>query len=109
MLKSENPYSCDYDFVQQGGAMNELTVTITLAEYRDLIEDVTRLNIELDQLKAEKKELEDKAKSLSEALAACELPRWIKAFANSLAHWGEDQDDDSDDEAEESEDQEDTD
>ena len=97
MLKSENPYSCDYDFVQQGGAMNELTVTITLAEYRDLIEDVTRLNIELDQLKAEKKELEDKAKSLSEALAACELPRWIKAFANSLARWGEDQNDDSDD------------
>ncbi len=105
MLKSEHPYSCDYDFVQQGEAMNELTVSITLAEYRDLIEDNTRLNIELDTLKAEKKELEDKVKSLSEALAACELPKWIKAIGNSLAHWGEDRDDESD----ESEGQEDTD
>ena len=108
MLKSEHPYSCDYDFVQQGEAMNELTVTITLAEYRDLIEDSTRLNIELDRLKAEKKELEEKAKALSEALAACELPKWIRAIGNSLAHWGEDQDDPGD-KAEESEDQEDTD
>ena len=101
MLKSEHPYSCDYDFVQQGEAMNELTVTITLAEYRDLIEDQTRMSLEIDRLKAEKKELEDKAKSLSEALAVCELPKWIKAIGNSLAHWGEDQDDDADDPGEE--------
>ena len=101
MLKSEHPYSSDYDFVQQGEAMNELTVTITLAEYRDLIEDQTRMSLEIDRLKAEKKELEDKAKSLSEALAVCELPKWIKAIGNSLAHWGEDQDDDADDPGEE--------
>lgn len=97
MLKSEQSYSCDYDFVQQGEAMNELTVKITLSEYRDLIADQTRMSLEIDRLKAEKKELEDKAKSLSEALAVCELPKWIKAIGNSLAHWGEDQDDDSDD------------
>ena len=101
MLKSEHPYSCDYDFVQQGEAMNELTVTITLAEYRDLIADQTRMSLEIDRLKAEKKELEDKAKSLSDALAVCELPKWIKAIGNSLAHWGEDQDDDADDPGEE--------
>ena len=93
MLKSENPYSCEHDFVQQGEAMNELTVTVTLAEYRELIEDQTRMDLEIDRLKAEKKELEDKAKSLSEALAVCELRKWIKAIGNSLAHWGEDQDD----------------
>ena len=81
--------------------MNELTVTITLAEYRDLIADQTRMSLEIDRLKAEKKELEDKAKSLSDALAVCELPKWIKAIGNSLAHWGEDQDDDADDPGEE--------
>ena len=101
MLKSEQSYSCDYDFVQQGEAMNELTVKITLSEYRDLIADQTRMSLEIDRLKAEKKELEDKAKSLSDALAVCELPKWIKAIGNSLAHWGEDQDDDADDPGEE--------
>jgi hypothetical protein len=38
MLKSEVPYGNENDFVETNGGLKELTVTITLNEYRTLIQ-----------------------------------------------------------------------
>lgn len=95
-LKTEYNYSED-DFVQRGEGLDELTVTITLCEYRNLIAEQTRLDMTVDRLQEEKAELEKKLKTTSEALATCKMPEWVKAIGNSLVHWGEDQSDDGED------------
>ena len=82
------------DFVQRGEALDELTVTITLCEYRNLISENTRLDMTLGRVQEEKAELEKKMQAASEALAACKMPEWVKSIGNTLAHWGEDQGDD---------------
>lgn len=98
-LKTADSYSKD-DFVQRGEALDELTVTITLCEYRNLIAEQTRLGMVVDRLQEEKAELEKKLKATSEALAACKMPDWVRAIGNTLAHWGENQDDGNEDEQE---------
>ena len=90
-LKTDFSYTDD-DFVQRGEGLDELTVTITLCEYRNLITEQVRLDMTVDRLQEEKAELEKKLKAASEALATCKLPEWVRAIGNSLAHWGEDQD-----------------
>ncbi len=77
-LKTDYSYSKD-DFVQRGEALDELTVTITLCEYRNLITEQTRLDMVVERLQEEKAELEKKLKAASEALAACKMPDWVKA------------------------------
>ena len=88
------------DFVQRGEALDELTVTITLCEYRDLISENTRLDMTLVRVQEEKAELEKKLQAASEALATCKMPEWVNSIGNTLAHWGEDQGDDEAREAE---------
>ena len=90
-LKTAYNYNED-DFTERAGQLDELTVTITLCEYRNLISEQTRLDMIVDRLQEEKAELEKKLKAASEALAACKMPEWVKAIGNTLAHWGEDQD-----------------
>lgn len=90
-LKTDYRYNED-DFTERSGQLDELTVTITLCEYRNLLTEQTRLDMTVDWLQEEKAELEKKLKAASEALAACKMPEWIKAIGNTLAHWGEDQD-----------------
>lgn len=91
-LKTEYGYNED-DFTERSGQLDELMVTITLSEYRNLIVTQTRLDAEVDRLQEEKAELEKKLKAASEALTACKKPEWIRAIGNVLAHWGEDQGD----------------
>lgn len=79
------------DFAERSGQLDELTVTITLCEYRNLITEITRLDMTVDRLQEEKAELEKKLKAASEALAVCKMPEWVKSIGNALAHWGEDQ------------------
>ena len=98
-LKTDYNYNED-DFTERNGQLDELTVTITLCEYRNLITEQTRLDMTVDRLQEEKAELEKKLKAASEALAACKMPEWVKSIGNTLAHWGEDQDDDGEREAE---------
>lgn len=43
----------DYDFVEKAGELNEITVTITLAEYRALIEDKCYNEKAIDELQKE--------------------------------------------------------
>ena len=89
-LKTDYRYNED-DFAERGGQLDELTVTITLCEYRNLISEQTRLDMIVDRLQEEKAELEKKLKAASEALAVCKMPEWVKSIGNVLAHWGEDQ------------------
>lgn len=90
-LKTDCRYNED-DFAERSGQLDELTVTITLCEYRNLITEQTRLDMTVDRLQEEKAELEKKLKAASEALAACKMPEWVKTIGNALAHWGENQD-----------------
>lgn len=55
-LKTEYTYNDD-DFIQTTGGMKELTVTITLCEYRNLIQDIVRSEKTIDQLQDEKEKL----------------------------------------------------
>lgn len=89
-LKTDYNYNED-DFTERNGQLDELTVTITLCEYRNLITEITRLDMTVDRLNEEKSELEQKLKSASEALAVCKMPERVKSVGNALAHWGEDQ------------------
>lgn len=91
-LKTEYNYNED-DFAERSRQLEELTVTITLCEYRNLITEQTRLDMTVDRLQEEKAELEKKLKAASEALAACKMPEWVRTIGNALAHWGEDDED----------------
>lgn len=51
------------DFVQKDGFMNELTVTITLAEYRYLIREQTRSAKQIECLEEELKKAKESAKT----------------------------------------------
>lgn len=90
-LKTEYSYPED-NFVQRGVVLDELTVTITLCEYRNLITEQMRLDMVVDRLEQEKADLEKKLKAASEAIAVCKMPDWVKSIGNVLAHWGENHD-----------------
>lgn len=97
-------YYNEDDFVERDGAMHELTVTITLCEYRNLIRETTRLELELELERGKYEELEEKCRLLSKALAACKVPQFLKDLGRMLA--GDDpaeEPDDQEDEAEEPE------
>lgn len=71
--KKDHYGSSDYDFV----ASNEITVTITLSEYRSLVTkskdgEINRLNNEIWQLKANCDRLEAQVKSLKELINSSE-------------------------------------
>lgn len=87
--KTEYGYNED-DFVEVDGAMNELTVTITLCEYRSLISEQVRAEDTITRLNEEKEELEKALKSAKDLIAVCKLPEWIREFGTALSHWGED-------------------
>lgn len=61
-LKTDYEYNED-DFVQKDGFMNELTVTITLAEYRYLIREQTRSAKQIECLEEEIKKAKESAKT----------------------------------------------
>ena len=61
-LKTEYSYNED-DFVQNGESMNELTVTITLAEYRNLIREQSRNEKQIEFLEEQLKKSAETAKT----------------------------------------------
>ena len=79
------------DFAQRGGALEELTVTITLCEYRNMVREQARNELQIERL-------QDENGKLSNALAACKLPEWVKSIGRALS--GEDA---ADEEAEDGE------
>lgn len=88
------------DFVQRGEALDELTITITLCEYRNLISENTRLDMTLGRVQEEKAELVKQLENARQVLATCKMPEWVKSIGKTLAHWGEDQGEDGEREAE---------
>lgn len=91
----------DDDFMERGGEMEELTVTITLCEFRNMVRELARNELQIERLQDEKAELELKCKDLAHALAACKMPEWVKDFGRALC--GEDRADEEAEDAEESE------
>ena len=86
------------DFAQRGETLEELTVTITLCEYRNMVRELARSELQIERLQDEKEKLLDENGKLSNALAACKLPEWVKSIGRALA--GEDA---ADEEAEDGE------
>lgn len=64
-LKTETFYNED-DFIQQNESLNELTVTITLCEYRNLISEREYNEKEIEELKEENEILRKKVEKLSQ-------------------------------------------
>lgn len=73
------------DFTQRGGALEELTVTITLCEYRNIVRDLARSELQIERMQDEKAELEKKCADFANALAACKLPEWVKNIGRALS------------------------
>ena len=105
-LKTDYHYNED-DYVERSGQLDELTVTITLCEYRNLITEQTRLDMTVDRLQEEKVELEKKLQAASEitrflreqkaelidslvnaqeGFRLCNTPEWVQAIAEKLDH-----------------------
>ena len=74
------------DYIEKNGAVEELTVTITLCEYRRLIEENVRLNTIAEQHADEIESLEKQKNILTEHLFACkpDLAADILAFSKKL-------------------------
>ena len=89
MLKYDMPRADEDDFVQHGETMDELTVTITLCEYRRLVADNALLNQELHEQDQKFAEMEKKLKSAMDAPAACIAPEWLRSIGKALANFGE--------------------
>lgn len=78
MLKTEDCYYPKDNFVQEGDTLRELTVEITLDEYRDLI------TWQADNA-ALIGRLEEENKKLKECIAAINAPMALEAFREMLA------------------------
>lgn len=60
-LKTEYSYNED-DFVQNGDEMQELTVTISLCEYRNLVKDLAYQDATIERLEQENEKLKKEQK-----------------------------------------------
>lgn len=66
-LKTEYGFNED-DFAQNGESMNELTVTITLCEYRNLIREQAQAAKEIELLQERLKKAQESGKAFMELL-----------------------------------------
>ena len=97
-MKNEKYYACEEDYVESAGELHELTVTITLNEYRALIREAVVAEAKIERLEAELEELRKEKKSLSDALAVCKMPAFIEKIAAAFASDEDDEESDADDE-----------
>ena len=79
-MKTECGYNED-DFVQNGDSLNELTVMITLAEYRNLIREQTRSAEYIEHLEKELKNAKESAKAFMQ-LFMVKSPETINKFCD---------------------------
>ena len=73
------------DFVQRAGRLEELTVTITLSEYRGLIADQARLETSVERLEQEKTGLQEELESAQKALATYGAPEILRTIGNAFS------------------------
>ena len=95
LVKTDGTYNED-DFVQRDSILDELTVTITLCEYRNLIRAIADYEHEIDRLAEEKKALEKKVNSMSDCLqnpgVIREVGKAIRKVADMWSRLGEEDD-----------------
>ena len=74
------------DYIERDGRCDELTVTITLAEYRALIENTTRDNAIIDRLTDENEELKKRLQASGELIMSArpDIAKKIADFAQDL-------------------------
>ena len=77
-LKTDTSYDAD-NFVQRGSYLDELTVTITLCEYRDLVQQSACDEKEIESLQEEIERLRERIRRLEkterrDALDGVEIP-----------------------------------
>ena len=77
-------YTSEFDYVESGESCHELTVTITLCEYRELIERRVRQAAEIEQLKAERDKYEKLVQECGKALFA-KHPEAVQSFTDGVA------------------------
>lgn len=82
-LKTDGYYN-ENDFVQEDRGMRELTVEISLCEYRNLIQNLTEADLHIEKLRIEKEELEKRVSDLQKCLAAIKMPEWIDGIRRML-------------------------
>lgn len=68
-LKYNSSYSDDFNFVQDGDEMRELTVEITLAEYRELIMSQASADARISELEGENARLLKENESIKNYVA----------------------------------------
>ena len=81
-LKTEYTYNED-DFIETTNGMQELTVTITLGEYRNLIKEITYQDGVIERLQEENKRLTEQNKTIS-AYIVSQKPEMIRNYINAV-------------------------
>ena len=81
-LKTEYSYNED-DFIQNGNDMKELTVTITLCEYRNLVRDLSNADTIVERLQEENKKLTEQNQALSSFIVS-QNPEMIQGLGNAI-------------------------
>lgn len=71
------------DFVQVGKDLNELTVTITLCEYRNLILGQSNAEHKIEKLNSEIEELKKANKSMTDVIIS-QNPNFFSDIANGI-------------------------
>lgn len=86
MIKTEYDYNCgDYNYVKRDGKLNELTVRISLCEYRILITERERLKNEINMLADRCKTLEKDIEKRTSIDSTVELIN--RALKIKLSEW----------------------
>ena len=82
-LKTEYGYN-ENDFVEKDGALQELTVTITLSEYRDLVTEKEVLSADNETYSKKVNELTEQNKSLAQAVLALNGGKMLKEIGKAI-------------------------
>lgn len=95
MIKTENPYYNELNFAECDGKLSELTVTITLEEYRELIIQQTRNELKIAELEKKTKELEFDFNTICKLHFANNenFPKAVTAIANLFSQGDKNADD----------------
>lgn len=93
-------HTCEDDYVERGGGCEELTVTITLREYRDLIQTVEKQNAAIDRLTEERDKFERQAQEYGKMLLA-KHPEIMKKIVGAVSEFVDGEPDDETEAAEE--------
>lgn len=76
----------EFDYVERGGICEELTVTITLCEYRELTEQRVRLSAEVERLIAERDKFQKQAEECGKMLIA-KHPEVVSKLADAVSEF----------------------